>query len=122
MSVADSPLSPPQRAWVVLGSDGATFSIPVYQWLVELKTKVDAAFVAVAGQATLIAGIAVVAAGGITTANLAFVSLAAGAGTLGQYQGVCTSGTLTITSLQSNNTTQTADTSTVNYVIYSLGS
>lgn len=118
MSVADSPLTPPQRPNPVIGPDGITFALYWFQWLVELTTKVNAVLAVQAGQTTLVAGVAVVPVSGVTSTDLAVISLAVGAGTLGQYQGVCSDGMLTITSLQTSLSTQTADVSVVNYVIY----
>lgn len=119
MSVVNSPLSQPQRPNPVIGPDRITFALYWFQWLQELVTKVNAVFIGSAGQATLVAGVALVPLSGLTSANLAMVSLAKGIGTLALYQGVCTDGLLTITSLNTDLSTQTADLSVVNYVIFS---
>lgn len=70
-------------------------------------------------QATLVAGTIAISLTGVTTASRAFVQLVVESGTLGaSYKAVCTSGTLTITSVNTIGSTNVSDTSTVNYIIF----
>ncbi len=71
------------------------------------------------GVATLVAGSVAISISGLTTNSRAFVQLVTPGGTLGDaFKAVCTTNTLTITSVVAAGTTQTSDTSTLNYVIF----
>lgn len=71
------------------------------------------------GQTTLSSGTVTITISGLTTSDRAFVQLATTGGTLGNgYKAACTANTLTITSVVAAGTTQTLDTSTINYIIY----
>lgn len=75
------------------------------------------------GQTTLVAGTKAITITGLATTNRAFVSLVSQAGTVTttqQYEGVCTSNTLTINAVTNagTNTINTLDISVINYVIY----
>jgi len=72
------------------------------------------------GQTTLVAGTKSISISGLTTTSKAYISFVSVGGTVSttwQYAGVCTSGTLTITALTNANTTDTTDTSTVNWEV-----
>ena len=71
------------------------------------------------GTSTLVSGTKAVTVSGVTTSNNAFVQLTTPGGTLGgMYKAVCTTNTLTITSVSTTGITVTTDTSTLNYVIF----
>lgn len=73
------------------------------------------------GQTTLVSGTKAITITGLTTSNRAFISFVSIGGTVTttwQYAGVCTSNTLTITALTNTGSTDTTDTSILNYVIY----
>jgi hypothetical protein len=73
-----------------------------------------------AGQTTLVSGTKAITITGVTTGSRAFISFVSIGGTVTttwQYAGVCTANTLTITALTNAGTTDTSDTSTVNYEI-----
>lgn len=70
------------------------------------------------GAATLASGTIAVTISGLTTSDRAFVQLTTPGGTMGAgYKAVCTTDTLTITSIAAAGTTVTTDTSTLNYMI-----
>lgn len=72
------------------------------------------------GQTTLVAGTKAITISGVTTSTRAFVTLVSQGGTVTTtvaYAAVCTSGTLTITALTNTGTTDTTDTSVLNYFI-----
>lgn len=71
------------------------------------------------GQTALVAGTKTVSVSGVTTSTRAFVQLVTPSGTnlTTSYQAVCTAGTLTIQANIAAGTINTADTSTVNYII-----
>ncbi len=70
------------------------------------------------GSVTLVSGTKAVTISGLTSSNQAFIQLKTTGGTLGNgYKAVCTTGTLTITSVVAAGTTQTLDTSTLNYLV-----
>ena len=70
------------------------------------------------GTITLVSGTKALTISGVTTSNQAFVQLVTPGGTLGgAYKAVCTSNTLTVTSIGATGTTITTDTSTLNYLI-----
>ena len=70
------------------------------------------------GSATLVSGTKAITISGLTTSNQAFVTIAVTGGTLGgAYKAVCTTNTLTITSVSAAGTTVTTDTSTLNYLV-----
>jgi hypothetical protein len=74
----------------------------------------------IAGQVTLVAGVATVTVTGVTTSSLAFVSIVtftpAAGGTV-CHTAVCTANTVTIRALVVAGTANTADTSVVNYLV-----
>lgn len=73
------------------------------------------------GQTTLVSGTKAISISGLTTSNRAFISFVSIGGTVTttwQYAGVCTSGTLTISALTTSGTTDTSDTSVLNYIVY----
>lgn len=71
------------------------------------------------GSVTLVAGVGVVTIPTLTTSGNAFAQLVTPGGTLGVgYQAVCTTNTLTITSVVAAGTVQALDTSTVRYLLY----
>lgn len=71
------------------------------------------------GQATLVSGTVAVTISGVSTASRAFAQMETPGGTLGTggYKAVCTSNTLTITSISTAGALNVLDTSTLNYVI-----
>lgn len=73
----------------------------------------------IAGQTALVAGTRAVTIAGLTTASIAFVTIATpNTGTLSvKYQATCTADTLTITALIAAGTINIADISTVNYFV-----
>lgn len=72
------------------------------------------------GQVALVAGTKAISIAGLTTSDRAFVELVTpGSPTLTiQYQAVCTAGTLTLQANVAAGTINTADTSTLNYIIF----
>lgn len=74
----------------------------------------------IVGQTTLVSGTKAITITGLTTSSRAiitFVSVGGTVTTTWQYAGICTSNTLTITALTNANTTNTSDTSVINYEI-----
>lgn len=73
-----------------------------------------------AGQTTLVSGTKAITIAGVTASSRAFTQLVTptGASLTVDAQAVCTSNTVTITALLANKTINTADGSTLNYVIY----
>jgi len=72
------------------------------------------------GQVALTAGVATVSITGVTTSSQATYGFVAQGGTItstNNYKLVCTSGTLTITAISATGTTDTTDTSTINYFV-----
>ena len=70
------------------------------------------------GSTTLTSGVSTITITGLTGSDMAFTQLTAVGGTLGVgYTAVCTANTLTITSVTSGGSTNTSDTSTLNYFI-----
>ena len=72
------------------------------------------------GQVTLVSGTASVTIAGVTSSSKAatgFVSIGGTVATTWQYQVVCTADTLTITAITNTGTTNTSDTSVLNYFI-----
>jgi hypothetical protein len=68
---------------------------------------------------TLVAGTATVSLTGVTASSLPFISLVSESGTLGaQVKAVCSSGSITFTSVNTAGATNTLDTSTYSYVIF----
>lgn len=71
------------------------------------------------GVTTLVAGTVAISIASVTTSTRAFVQLVISGGTIGNgYKAVCTSGTLTITSITAAGATQVLDTSTLNYILF----
>lgn len=71
-----------------------------------------------AGSATLVSGTTTVSISGLTSSNLAVVSIKTPGGTLGAaYKAVCTTNTLTITAITTAGVTVITDTSTLTYAI-----
>ena len=71
------------------------------------------------GGAVLSSGTKAITISGLTALNRAFVQLVTPGGTLGAaYKAVCTTNTLTITSVTVAGVTVTTDTSTLNYVVF----
>lgn len=71
-------------------------------------------------QATLVSGTKAITITGVTAASRVFITFVGTGGTVSttwQYQGVCTTNTLTLTAITNTGTTDTTDTSTLNYVI-----
>ena len=70
------------------------------------------------GAVVLVSGTKAVTISGITSSNRAFVTVSVTGGTLGTtYKAVCTTNTLTVTSVSAAGTTVVTDTSTLNYLI-----
>ena len=70
------------------------------------------------GTATLVSGTKAITISGLTSSNHAFITVSASGGTLGTtYKAVCTTNTLTITSIGPTGSTVTTDTSTLNYLV-----
>lgn len=70
------------------------------------------------GTLTLVSGVATVTDRRIQTGSVSIVSYATPAGTMGaNLKAACAQGTLTVTSVKSDATTQTADTSKVAYFL-----
>lgn len=72
------------------------------------------------GQVTLTAGTNAVSVTGVTTSSRAVVTLVSIGGTVTttwQYKAVCTAGTVTISAITNTGTTDTTDTSTLNYIV-----
>jgi len=70
------------------------------------------------GTVTLVSGTKAVTISGVTSSNQAWVTVSVTGGTLGTtYKAVCTTNTLTITSVSAAGTTVATDTSTLNYLI-----
>jgi hypothetical protein len=77
----------------------------------------DGGFI-LSGTATLAAGVAAISDKRIHASSVAVVAYVTPAGTMGaNLKGVCTAGTLTITAVKSDKTTETSDTSLVAYLI-----
>jgi hypothetical protein len=92
------------------GTSGNLGAVPISNFITTSAGRI--------GQTTLAAGTKTIAIAGLTTASKAFLSFVSAGGTVSttwQYAGVCTAGTLTITALTTGNSTNTADTSTINY-------
>lgn len=72
------------------------------------------------GQATLVAGTKAITITGVTTSTRAFIGFVSAGGTVTttwQYKTVCTANTLTITAIDNTGTTNTSDTSVINYFV-----
>jgi len=70
------------------------------------------------GQVSLSAGVSVITVSGVTTSSKAYESFVAIGGTVSttwQYKCVCTANTITITAITNAGTTDTTDTSTLNW-------
>jgi hypothetical protein len=73
-----------------------------------------------AGQTTLVAGTKAITVTGLTTSSRAIVTFVSVGGTVTttwQYKAVCTANTITITAIDNTGTTNTLDTSILNYLI-----
>lgn len=115
------PISSPSRLSPVLGPDNLTFDQYWYQYILDLIAKLNASFIGVVGSVKLVAGVATVPLKGLTTDDIALVTLAKGVGTLGvQYQGDCNTNNLVITSLNADLSIAAGDTSTVNYAVHNV--